>query len=120
MFFVLVDLQRAQFRYIFLRRESGVTAVGQHDDANDNENDPENPSGFHGAGRLERASARDQINDQNHDRYDEQQVDELAAKMADKAKEPENQQNNKDSPEHKVFLWVEVSSASCAGAPVRL
>ena len=48
MFFVLVDLERAQFRHILFGGETGVTPVGQHDDANNNENDPENPGGFHG------------------------------------------------------------------------
>jgi hypothetical protein len=56
--------------------------------------------------RLERPSTRDQINDQNHHGYDQDQVDELAAEMADEAEEPENQQNNKDSPEHKVSFGL--------------
>jgi hypothetical protein len=69
--------------------------------------------------RLEAAPARDQINDQNHHGYDEYQMDELAAKMADEAEKPENQQNNKDSPEHKVsfglkFLLLRVRRPPCA------
>jgi hypothetical protein len=121
MLFVLVDLQRAQFRDIFFRRETGVTAVGQHDDANDNENDPEDPAGLHEIEpRLERTSARDQIDDQDDDRNDEQQMDELAAKMTHEAEKPENQQNYKDGPEHKVSFLVEVYSASCAEVGVRL
>jgi hypothetical protein len=33
-------------------------------------------------------------------------MDELAAKMADKTKKPENQKNNKDSPEHKISFGL--------------
>jgi hypothetical protein len=33
-------------------------------------------------------------------------VDERATEMTDEAEKPENEQNNKDSPEHR-FLWVE-------------
>src|SRR6267143_1220709 len=47
MFFVFVYLQRAQFRHIFLRRVTGVTAVRQHDDANDNKNDTNDSGWFH-------------------------------------------------------------------------
>jgi hypothetical protein len=47
-------------------------------------------------------------------------MDEPAANVTDKAEKPQNQKNNEDSPKHKVFLLVEVSSASYAGIPVRL
>jgi hypothetical protein len=68
---------------------------------------------------LEGTPARDQINDQNHDRDYEYQMNELAAKMADEAKEPQNQEHNEDSPEHKVsfglkFLLLRVRRRGCA------
>lgn len=46
-------------------------------------------------------------------------MDQRAAKMTDEAEKPENQQNNKDSPEHKVsfglkFLLLRVRRHWCA------
>jgi hypothetical protein len=55
---------------------------------------------------LEATSARNQINDQDHDCDNQDQMDELAAEMTDEAEKPENQQNNKDSPEHKVSFGL--------------
>ena len=69
MFFLLVYLQRAEFRHILFRRVNGITAIGQHDDANNNKNDSKNSSRSHLL--LERASTRDQINDQDDDRDQE-------------------------------------------------
>jgi hypothetical protein len=54
---------------------------------------------------LERASPGDQVHDQDDDRNDEQQVDERTTEMTDEAKKPQNQNHNKNSPEHS-FLWL--------------
>ncbi len=42
-------------------------------------------------------------------------MDELAAEMADEAEKPENQQNNKDSPEHKVSFGLSFFCFVCGG-----
>jgi hypothetical protein len=47
MFLVLVNFERAQFRHVFLGGVTGVAAVGQHNDADDEENDAKNASWFH-------------------------------------------------------------------------
>jgi hypothetical protein len=94
-------------------------AVGESDDADRDQDDPDNSRGFHGEASLERTPARDQINDQDDDRDDEKQMDQRAAEMTDEAEEPENQENDEDSPEHMFFLWL-VSLASCAEPRVRL
>ncbi len=49
MFLVLIDFYRTELRHVFLRRKTGEAPVRQHDNANDDENDPENASGFHNA-----------------------------------------------------------------------
>lgn len=67
---------------------------------------PTIPAGFTNGKWLERPSARNQVHDQDDDRDDEQQVNERAAEVADETEKPENQQNNKDSPQHKFsFGW---------------
>lgn len=69
------------------------------------------------AGRLQRPSTADQVNDQDDNRDDEQQVDKRAAEMADEAEEPENQQDNKYSPEHRItwlFILLRARHPGCA------
>jgi hypothetical protein len=67
---------------------------------------PTIPVGFISRRRLHAASARDQIDDKDDYRDDEQQMDEPAAKMTDEAEKPENQNNNEDSPEHKISFGL--------------
>ena len=51
---------------------------------------------------LQRSPAANQLDNQNDQRDQEQQMNVSAQNVeADKAKQPENQQNNKDSPKHK-------------------
>jgi hypothetical protein len=53
--------------------------------------------------RLQRAPALDQIDDQNHNRNNEQDMNESAQCVgADQSKQPEHKQDNKYCPEHKV------------------
>jgi hypothetical protein len=55
----------------------------------------------------ERASALNQINDQNDHSYDEQQMDQAAPDMPEKTQKPENNKNYKYSPKHKsIFGFV--------------
>src|SRR3954447_22062096 len=68
---------------------------------------------------LERAASGDQIDDQDDDGDDEQQVNERATEMTDEAEKPENQQHNKNSPEH-MFSFELVYFASHPGSRVRL
>src|SRR2546423_7743532 len=104
MFLVLVNLDRAEFGHVFLRGETRVATVGQQDDPDDDQDNPENSSGLHKRRTLERAPSGDQVHDQNNDRDDEQQMDKRATEMTDESEQPKNQQHNEDSPEHKVFL----------------
>jgi len=56
---------------------------------------------------LERSSALNQINDQNDHSYYEQQMDQAAPHMPEKAQKPENNKNYKYSPKHKfIFGFV--------------
>ena len=67
---------------------------------------PTIPAGFTVRGSLQSPPARNQIHDQDNDGDDEEQVNERAAEVTDETEEPENEQNNKDSPQHKVsFGW---------------
>jgi hypothetical protein len=94
-------LQGAGINYLLAFRV-GKAAVCQSNDADRDQNDPDDSSWFHLLREsLHAASARDQIKDQDDDCDDEQQVDESATNMTDEAEKPENQQNNKDSPEHE-------------------
>ena len=43
-----------------------------------------------------------QVNDQDDDGNDEQEMDQATANVADEAKNPENDQDDKYSPEHRV------------------
>jgi hypothetical protein len=43
-------------------------------------------------------------------------MDELATEMTDESEKPENQQNNKDSPEHKVSFGLSFFSFVRGGA----
>jgi hypothetical protein len=52
---------------------------------------------------LEASSALNQINDQNDDGNYEQEMDQTAANVADKAKKPEHDQDNNYSPKHGLF-----------------
>jgi hypothetical protein len=70
---------------------------------------------------LERTPALDQINNQHHNRDDEQDVDESAQRVgADQAEQPEHKQDNKDSPKHKSSFRVEFNFASFGNAKLRL
>jgi hypothetical protein len=51
-------------------------------------------------GRLESASALNQIDDEDDDSNYEQKVDQAAANMAKEAKKPEHDQDDNYSPEH--------------------
>jgi hypothetical protein len=53
------------------------------------------------SGRLESSSALNEINDEDNDGNYEQEVDQAAANVADKAKKPENDQDDNYSPEHE-------------------
>jgi hypothetical protein len=55
---------------------------------------PERKSG------LEPSSALNQVNNQDDDRNYEQEMDQTAANVAEKAKKPEHDQDNNYSPEH--------------------
>ena len=46
-------------------------------------------------------------------------MDERAAELSDETEEPQNQENDEDSPEHMFSFWL-VSFASCAEPLVRL
>ncbi len=76
---------------------------------------PTMPAGFIKTS-LQWPPARDQLNDQHHNRDDEQDVNESAQGIgADESKEPEHQQDYKYGPEHKVLLvksYVASSSTS--------
>jgi hypothetical protein len=47
----------------------------------------------------------EEIDDEDHNCYDEQNVNEIAPDGADESEKPENEKNNEDSPEHR-FLWL--------------
>jgi hypothetical protein len=49
---------------------------------------------------LEPSSALKQVNDQDDDGNYEQEMDQTAANVADKAKKPEHDQDDNDSPKH--------------------
>jgi len=60
------------------------------------------PAGFIAAS-LQRSTALDQIDNQHYNGKDEQDVNEAAKRVgADQSKQPENEQDHKDCPEHKV------------------
>src|SRR5437868_6930639 len=50
--------------------------------------------------RLNGPPSAQQIKDQNHDRNNEQQVDETSAHMKTETQQPQNSQNNDDRPKH--------------------
>jgi hypothetical protein len=57
-------------------------------------------------GYLSHASpATDQVEDKHDDRNHNENVDEAAADVEGKAKQPQDQKNNEDCPEHK-FSFV--------------
>jgi hypothetical protein len=45
-----------------------------------------------------------QVNDQDHQRHNEQQVDQAPAHVQAKTKQPQNQENNQNRPKHIRFL----------------
>ena len=51
-------------------------------------------------GQSKSSFTLEQINNQDDDRNHEQEMDQTAPNMADEAKEPENYENDNDSPEH--------------------
>jgi hypothetical protein len=54
------------------------------------------------ATNLQRTPALDQVDDQNHNRNNEQEMNESAQCVgADQSKQPEHQQDNKYCPEHE-------------------
>lgn len=59
----------------------------------------------------QRSPALDQIDNQHHDRNDEQDVNESTHRVgADQSKEPEHQQDHEYCPQHNVpFGWVTCS-----------
>lgn len=48
MFLLLVDLERAELRHVFSRGVTRVTAVGQGDDPDSDQNEPDDAGRFHG------------------------------------------------------------------------
>jgi hypothetical protein len=110
---MFVNLNRPEFRHVLFRGETGVPAIGERDDPNRDQNDPENAGWLHETEGLNPAASRNQIDNQDDDGDDEDQVDQPAADMADEAEEPENQKHNKDSPEHMFSLgWFLVRGVS--------
>jgi len=70
---------------------------------------------------LQRSPAANQLDNKNDERDQKQQMNVRAQNMeADKTKKPENQQNNKDGPEHKktfrlrLLIMVRFVAGSCA------
>jgi hypothetical protein len=62
---------------------------------------PTMPAGFITAS-LQRTAALDQIDNQHYDGKHKQEVNEPAQGIgADQSKQPENQQNHKDCPQHR-------------------
>jgi hypothetical protein len=59
--------------------------------------------------RSEPSSALNQVNNEHNDGNHEQKMDQTAANVADKAQKPEHDQDNNYSPEHGVFLSVELN-----------
>src|SRR2546423_5004890 len=80
---------------------------------------PRIPAGFMRTGRLERTSARNQVHNQDDDGDDEQQMNERAAEVSDEPEQPQNQEHNKDSPEH-MFSFELVYFASREGVRLRV
>jgi hypothetical protein len=57
---------------------------------------------------LQRTPACDQLDNQHYQGNDKQEVNEASQSVgADQTKQPEHQQNDENSPEHKDFLSVE-------------
>jgi|GraSoiStandDraft_1057264.scaffolds.fasta_scaffold151870_2 hypothetical protein len=78
------------------------------------------PAGFT-ARMLQRSATGDQLDNENDQRDHEQKMNVSAENVeADKTKKPENQQNNKDGPEHKktfrlrLLIMVRFVAGSCA------
>src|SRR5436190_5826281 len=69
---------------------------------------------------LQRPAALDQLENQHHNRNDEQDMNESAQRVgADQPKQPEHQQDHEYCPEHR-FLSVESHVPSCNAVPLRL
>src|SRR2546423_3489056 len=117
MFPFLVDLKGAELGHVLFRGEARIASVGEQDDPNRDQNDPDNYTGSHENGGLQRTTSRNQIDDQDDDSNDQEQVDEPAADMADETEEPENQENNEDSPEHMFSLGLKFKSEPLKRAP---
>ena len=49
---------------------------------------------------LNGAASAQQVKDENHDRYDQQQVNETSTHMKTETQQPQNSQNNDDRPKH--------------------
>jgi len=86
---------------VFLFLSPAQAAVGETNNADDDKNDAIIPAGFT-ARMLQRSATGDQLDNENDQRDHEQKMNVSAENVeADKTKKPENQQNNKDGPEHK-------------------
>jgi hypothetical protein len=68
---------------------------------------------------LERTPARDQIHNQDHQGYDEHEVDQATDMEDGEAEQPENQKNDEDCPKH-MFSFELVYFASFAESSPRL
>ena len=97
---------------VFLFLSPTEAAVGEADDANDDENDADYSSWFH-VRMLQRSPTGNQLDNQDDHRDHEQQMNVSAHNMeADETKQPKNQQDNKDSPKHKNLSFEVVTSGS--------
>jgi hypothetical protein len=59
-----------------------------------------------------------QVNDQDHQRYDQKQVNQAAGHVETEAEKPQNQKQNKDCPKHSDLLrppWMSIPSSGLPG-----
>ncbi len=56
--------------------------------------------------KLHRPAARQKVDQENHGRYDEQQVNECAANIGNEAEQPQNQQHHKNCPQYVFALPI--------------
>ena len=99
MTFGVLDFKRPELS-IFLFLSPTQATVSEADDANDDENDADYSSWFHGP-MLQGPAPGDQLDNQNDHRDHEQEVNETTQGVrTNQSEQPQNQQNNKDSPKH--------------------
>jgi len=77
--FLVSNLKGAELR-VFLLRRPAETAPGESDDADDNKDDADDRGRFHCAS-LQRPATLDQLENQHHNRNDEQDVNESAQRV---------------------------------------